>query len=201
MAEDFGVEDRGHFYDPVGALRDVVVNHLMQVVSATAMEPPAGGDPATIKDSPARRVSALVTANPAQYVRGQYDGYLKTEGVAAIDHGDVRGVAPRHRQLALVRRAVLHPHGQAPARHPDRGAPCVQTSTEARLRAAPEPADGAHQIVSKARSRRRASSSSWMRCTQMTRRPEPSSAHGIREGKAARRPRPTKSCCTLPWWD
>ena len=41
MAEDFGVEDRGHFYDPVGALRDVVVNHLMQVVAAAAMEPPS----------------------------------------------------------------------------------------------------------------------------------------------------------------
>ena len=41
LAEDFGVEDRGHFYDPVGALRDVVVNHLMQVVAATAMEAPA----------------------------------------------------------------------------------------------------------------------------------------------------------------
>ena len=51
MAEDFGVEDRGHFYDPVGALRDVVVNHLMQVVAAAAMEPPAGGDPKTIKDA------------------------------------------------------------------------------------------------------------------------------------------------------
>src|SRR3954451_5177880 len=46
MAEDFGVADRGHFYDPVGALRDVVVNHLMQVVSAGAMEAPAGRDPA-----------------------------------------------------------------------------------------------------------------------------------------------------------
>ena len=45
MAEDFGVEDRGHFYDPVGALRDVVVNHLMQVVAAAAMEAPSGGDP------------------------------------------------------------------------------------------------------------------------------------------------------------
>ena len=45
MAEDFGVEDRGHFYDPVGALRDVVVNHLMQVVAAAAMEPPAGPSP------------------------------------------------------------------------------------------------------------------------------------------------------------
>ena len=45
MAENFGVEDRGHFYDPVGALRDVVVNHLMQVVGAAAMEPPAGTRP------------------------------------------------------------------------------------------------------------------------------------------------------------
>ena len=44
MAESFGVEDRGHFYDPVGALRDVVVNHLMQVVAAAAMEPPSRGD-------------------------------------------------------------------------------------------------------------------------------------------------------------
>src|ERR1700751_3271239 len=51
MAEDFGVEDRGHFYDPVGALRDVVVNHLMQVVGAAAMEPPGGADPKTLKDA------------------------------------------------------------------------------------------------------------------------------------------------------
>ncbi len=50
MAEDFGIADRGHFYDPVGALRDVVVNHLMQVVGAAAMEAPAGGDPTSIKD-------------------------------------------------------------------------------------------------------------------------------------------------------
>src|SRR4029453_10095173 len=49
MAESFGVEDRGHFYDPVGALRDVVVNHLMQVVAATAMEAPSGRDLGTIK--------------------------------------------------------------------------------------------------------------------------------------------------------
>ena len=50
MAESFGVEDRGHFYDPVGALRDVVVNHLMQVVAAAAMEPPPAGDAQTLKD-------------------------------------------------------------------------------------------------------------------------------------------------------
>jgi glucose-6-phosphate 1-dehydrogenase len=83
MAEDFGVEDRGHFYDPVGALRDVVVNHLMQVVSAAAMEPPSGGDLQTIKDSQVALFRAVSEADPAHYVRGQYDGYRDIPGVAA----------------------------------------------------------------------------------------------------------------------
>jgi glucose-6-phosphate 1-dehydrogenase len=83
MAEDFGVEDRGHFYDPVGALRDVVVNHLMQVVAATAMEPPSRGDPATIKDAQVALFRAVQEADPAHYVRGQYEGYLGIDGVAA----------------------------------------------------------------------------------------------------------------------
>lgn len=83
MAESFGVETRGHFYDPVGALRDVVVNHLMQVVAATAMEPPAGRDPSTLKDSQVAVFRAVQAADPAHYVRGQYDGYLDTPGVAA----------------------------------------------------------------------------------------------------------------------
>ena len=83
MAENFGVEDRGHFYDPVGALRDVVVNHLMQVVSAAAMEPPSGRDPQTIKDSQVALFRAVAEADPANYVRGQYDGYLGISGVAA----------------------------------------------------------------------------------------------------------------------
>ena len=83
MAEDFGVEDRGHFYDPVGALRDVVVNHLMQVVSAAAMEPPSGGDPQTIKDSQVALFRAVLPADPAHYVRGQYEGYRDINGVAA----------------------------------------------------------------------------------------------------------------------
>ncbi len=82
MAESFGVEDRGHFYDPVGALRDVVVNHLMQVVAASAMEAPARGDPQTIKEAQVALFRAVAEANPAHYVRGQYDGFLKTDGVA-----------------------------------------------------------------------------------------------------------------------
>src|SRR5256714_11157268 len=82
MAEDFGVEDRGHFYDPVGALRDVVVNHLMQVVSLCAMEAPARGDPQTIKDAQVALFRAVKEGDPAHYVRGQYDGYQSIDGVA-----------------------------------------------------------------------------------------------------------------------
>jgi glucose-6-phosphate 1-dehydrogenase len=82
MAESFGVEDRGHFYDPVGALRDVVVNHLMQLLAAAAMEPPAGGDPDTLKDAKLAVFRAMADADPSRYVRGQYDGYADIDGVA-----------------------------------------------------------------------------------------------------------------------
>lgn len=83
LAEDFGVEDRGSFYDPVGALRDVVVNHLMQLLAVAAMEAPARGDPETIKSAQTAVFRAMVDADPQQYVRGQYDGYGSIEGVAA----------------------------------------------------------------------------------------------------------------------
>jgi len=82
MAEDFGVADRGSFYDPVGALRDVVVNHLMQVVAAAAMEPPAGRDARALKDAVFAVFEAMPAANPRQYVRGQHQGYKRVKGVA-----------------------------------------------------------------------------------------------------------------------
>lgn len=80
MAEDFGVEDRGRFYDPVGAVRDVLQNHLMQVLALVAMEPPSGDD-----DAIARRredvFRAMPSADPKDAVRGQYIGYQKIKGV------------------------------------------------------------------------------------------------------------------------
>ncbi len=82
MAESFGVEDRGHFYDPVGAVRDVVVNHLMQVVAVAAMEPPATADPESLKDAKFALFHAVHAGEPAHYVRGQYDGYRDIDGVA-----------------------------------------------------------------------------------------------------------------------
>ncbi len=82
MAESFGVEDRGHFYDPVGAVRDVVVNHLMQVVAVAAMEAPATADPESLKDAKFALFRAMHEAEPSHYVRGQYDGYRDIDGVA-----------------------------------------------------------------------------------------------------------------------
>jgi glucose-6-phosphate 1-dehydrogenase len=82
MAEEFGVEDRGHFYDPVGALRDVVVNHLMQVVAVSAMEVPSRPDADTIKNALAALFHSVEPASPKHYVRGQYAGYREIEGVA-----------------------------------------------------------------------------------------------------------------------
>ena len=83
MAESFGVEDRGHFYDPVGALRDVVVNHMMQVVAASAMEVPSSGEAGVLKDALVSVYRAMPAADPAHYVRGQYEGYREINGVAA----------------------------------------------------------------------------------------------------------------------
>jgi len=82
MAEDFGVEDRGKFYDSVGALRDVVQNHLLQVLALVAMEPLTGGAGDELRDKKAEVFRAMPPADPQHCVRGQYDGYAEVPGVA-----------------------------------------------------------------------------------------------------------------------
>jgi glucose-6-phosphate 1-dehydrogenase len=82
MAEDFGVEDRGGFYDPVGALRDVVQNHVLQVLALVAMEPPAGNHDDSIRDKKLELFKAVRPADPERFVRGQYEGYRDIDGVA-----------------------------------------------------------------------------------------------------------------------
>jgi glucose-6-phosphate 1-dehydrogenase len=84
LAEDFGVEDRGGFYDSVGALRDVVQNHLLQVLALVAMEPPSAGpgDADSIRDRKTDLFRAMPGARPERFVRGQYAGYRKIDGVA-----------------------------------------------------------------------------------------------------------------------
>jgi glucose-6-phosphate 1-dehydrogenase len=80
MAEDFGVDGRGAFYDGVGALRDVVQNHILQVLALVTMEPPAGDDDAVSR----HRLDvfrSMASIDPTSAVRGQYRGYEKIEGV------------------------------------------------------------------------------------------------------------------------
>jgi glucose-6-phosphate 1-dehydrogenase len=82
MAENFGVEDRGSFYDAVGALRDVFQNHLLQTLALVAMEPPAAGaDPDAIRDAKLDLFRAIPGLDPSRYVRGQYEGYREIERV------------------------------------------------------------------------------------------------------------------------
>ncbi len=82
MAEDFGIEDRGKFYDAVGALRDVVQNHLLQVLALVAMEPPVGPSADDLNDKKAEVFRAMPALDPERCVRGQYRGYTDVAGVA-----------------------------------------------------------------------------------------------------------------------
>ncbi|QYG94828.1 glucose-6-phosphate dehydrogenase [Iamia sp. SCSIO 61187] len=81
MAEDFGVGSRGKFYESVGALRDVVQNHLLQIVALLAMEPPVAADADALADEKTRLFRQIRPIDPAQVVRGQYRGYPDEEGV------------------------------------------------------------------------------------------------------------------------
>ena len=83
MAESFGVEGRGHFYDEAGAIRDVVQNHLLQVIGYLAMEPPLTTYQESIRDEQVKVFRSIRPLDPDDLVRGQFTGYRKEEGVAA----------------------------------------------------------------------------------------------------------------------
>ena len=82
MAESFGVEGRGAFYEEAGAIRDVVENHLFQVITNLAMEPPVRTDSESIRDEKAKFLKAVLPLTPADVVRGQFRGYRNEKGVA-----------------------------------------------------------------------------------------------------------------------
>lgn len=82
MAEDFDIAGRGAFYDEVGAIRDVVQNHLLQVVALLAMEPPVGADADALRDEKVKVLRSVRPLDPADIVRGQYAGYRAENGVA-----------------------------------------------------------------------------------------------------------------------
>lgn len=83
MAESFGVAGRGRFYEETGAIRDVVQNHLLEIVAFLAMEPPPAGDREALRDEKTKVLKAIRPLSPDQVVRGQYCGYREEDGVAA----------------------------------------------------------------------------------------------------------------------
>jgi glucose-6-phosphate 1-dehydrogenase len=82
MAEDFGVQGRGGFYEEVGAIRDVVQNHLLQVIALLAMDAPIGHDPPSMQSEKLRIFRAMRPLDPKEVVRGQFRGYRDEKGVA-----------------------------------------------------------------------------------------------------------------------
>jgi glucose-6-phosphate 1-dehydrogenase len=82
LAEDFGVKGRGAFYETAGCLRDVIQNHLFQVIALLAMEPPAGRDFGAVHNEKAKVFQAMRPLKRDDLVRGQYAGYRKEPGVA-----------------------------------------------------------------------------------------------------------------------
>jgi glucose-6-phosphate 1-dehydrogenase len=82
MAENFGVEGRGAFYDATGALRDVIQNHLFQILSNLAMEPPVRTDSESVRDEKVKVLRAIPSVQPVDVIRGQFRGYLQEPGVA-----------------------------------------------------------------------------------------------------------------------
>ena len=118
----FGVEDRGRFYDAVGALRDVVVNHLLQLLAAATMEAPRKTE--ILDEARHRLFKSIAEADPARYVRGQYAGYRATPGVAARSTTETYAALELRIDNERWRDVpVLHPRRQAPSDHPDRGPP------------------------------------------------------------------------------
>src|SRR6202046_5426295 len=83
MAEDFGVEGRGGFYDQTGTIRDVVQNHLFQVLANLAMEPPVRTDSESVRDEKVKVLQAIEPLKADDVVRGQFRGYRAEKGVAA----------------------------------------------------------------------------------------------------------------------
>jgi glucose-6-phosphate 1-dehydrogenase len=90
-AEDFGIQGRGGFYDATGAIRDVIQNHLFQVLCSLAMEPPVGLDSESIRDERVKVLKAIPSIHPQDVVRGQFRGYRSEPGVAPASEVETFG--------------------------------------------------------------------------------------------------------------
>ncbi|CAN5260934.1 glucose-6-phosphate dehydrogenase [soil metagenome] len=169
MAEDFGVETRGAFYDAVGAVRDVVQNHLLQLVALAAMEPPAAHGAGALRDEKVKVLRAMRPLRPGDVVRGQYRGYRGERGVAAdsdvetyvalrawIDNGRWAGVpfyVRTGKRLATTATELV-----VELRRPPPGAPDTAAAERLRVRLSPR-----GQVAVGLRTRRAPPGGAWRR--------------------------------------
>ena len=115
MAENFGVQGRGVFYDETGTIRDVIQNHLFQVLANLAMEPPPRNDSESIRDEKVKVLKAIPALESKNVIRGQFRGYRNEKGRrTGLSGGNFCGAAIRDRFLALERRSVLYPGRKMP---------------------------------------------------------------------------------------
>ncbi len=122
LSEDFGVEGRGAFYETAGCLRDVIENHLFQIVALLAMEPPVDRNFGAVHNEKTKVFRAMRPLKPDDLVRGQYAGYRKEpERGEELRHRDFLRSAAIHRLVALAGGAVVPALGQIPGGNRDRG--------------------------------------------------------------------------------
>jgi hypothetical protein len=146
VGETVGVGDRWPYYDEYGALRDMLQNHMLQLLCLVAMEPPSDLDPESVRNEKVKVLRSLrpITHEEAERVtvRGQYVGGrrwqagqgLRRGAGSGFGHRDLRRHPRRHRQLALGGRALLHAHRQTPAREAHRDRHPVQAPAPLHLR-------------------------------------------------------------------
>ena len=143
MAEAFDVADRGRFYDRTGAIRDVLQNHMLQVLATVLAEPPSGTGLAGWRDAKHSVVTALSPLTPEHTVRGQYEGYHQVAGVdpksTVETYVAVRLTADTWRWAGVP---IVIRAGKMPAGHRHRGRDHVQGATAGRVRDRARPARG-----------------------------------------------------------
>ncbi len=134
MAEDFGIKGRGKFYDEVGCIRDVIQNHLVNVLLLLAMEPPATSASDDLVDEKVQILKAMPPLTRDDVVRGQFEAISTSRVSHRLDARDLRGRALPHHHLALERRSLLHPGRKEPAGPCHRSGRALQAAAGRALR-------------------------------------------------------------------
>ena len=115
MAEDFGIQGRGDFYDQTGTIRDVIQNHLFQVLPNLAMEPPVRTDSESIRDEKVKVLNAIPPMDAKNLVRGQFRGYRNEKGVESDSQVETFAALQARRSIPGAGRVCRYTSGREKA--------------------------------------------------------------------------------------